>query len=274
MATEIPLSDLVLIAQSRAEDLGFVALRDVASILEGSDESRIIGGHMVQLHAHRWSLGAALYRQTQDVDLGVPPIAIRDLELIDRLSALGYERQAGNRFSRAVTDLPQIGSTGLAPRAVIDILVPAYTSRPRQNRRVRADLTTTEVPGLATALRRPATSISLDVRRLSGDQSVFPCLIPDEVAALVLKALAWNIRAEQRDAIDIWRCLEIANAAGLGIKDFKGSESTTAAETVRCAFEHRNAAGMAAIENANNLSSEGADRRFTRIAALIERVLR
>ncbi|HTK15537.1 MAG TPA: hypothetical protein VL769_04020 [Acidimicrobiia bacterium] len=274
MAAEIPLSELVLIAQSRAEDLGFVALHDVASILEGSDESRIIGGHMVQLHAYRWNLGADLYRQTQDADLGVPPIAIKDLELVDRLSALGYEREAGNRFSRAVTDLPQTASTGLAPRAVIDILVPAYTSRPRPNRRVSADVTTTEVPGLATALRRPAISISLDVRRLNGDQRVFPCLVPDEVAALVLKALAWNARAEQRDATDIWRCLEIANAAGLRIKDFKGSESATATETVRCAFEQRDSAGMAAIENANNLRSEGADRRFTRISALIERVLR
>jgi hypothetical protein len=274
MAIELPLSELALTAHSRAEDLGFVALGDVASILDGSGESRIIGGHMVQLHAYRWSLSADLYRQTQDADLGVPPIAIKDLELVNRLSTLGYEPDAGNRFSRAVTDLPGTDSISLPPRAVIDILVPAYTSRPRHDRRVSDDLTTTEVPGLATALRRPGTAISLDVRRLSGDRSVFPCLIPDETSALVLKALAWKVRAEQRDAIDIWRCLEIANAAGLRIKDFEGSESTTAVETVRDAFEHRGAAGMAAIEDANNLNSESGDRRFTRISALIERVLR
>ena len=273
MAAEIPLSQVVLTAQSRAEDLGFVALHDLSSVLANADQSRIIGGHMVQLHAYRWNLGANLYRETQDADLGVPPILVRDLEIIDRLQALGYERVAANRFSRAVTDLPQSGPSPVVPRAVIDILVPAYTSRPRQNRRVSDDLTTTEVPGLATALRRPAIAVSLDVHRLSGDHRLFPCVIPDEAAALVLKSLAWSTRAAQRDAIDVWRCLEIANAAGLRLKDFQGSEPSTAVDTVHSAFEHRGASGMVAIEKANNLSGEGADRRFTRISALIQRVL-
>jgi hypothetical protein len=69
-----PLIELVLQAASVADDLGFVALADAATACAGTD-ALVIGGHMVQLHVYRWGLGAELYRQTQDVDLGVPRLA-------------------------------------------------------------------------------------------------------------------------------------------------------------------------------------------------------
>ncbi len=55
-----------------ADDVGFVALRDLGRVMAG-DNYRIIGGHMVMMLVARWALGADLYRQTQDTDLGAAP---------------------------------------------------------------------------------------------------------------------------------------------------------------------------------------------------------
>jgi hypothetical protein len=62
----------------------------------------------------------------------------------------------------------------------------------------------------------PPVSIALELRRLNGQ--ALHCELPfaDEVSALVLKAFATNVRVKDTDIGDIWRRLEIANAAGLG----------------------------------------------------------
>lgn len=72
MAAQPPLTCVVLAAASVADDLGYVALSDLASVL-GASTCRIIGGHMVTALVARWQLGAELYRETGDTDLGVPP---------------------------------------------------------------------------------------------------------------------------------------------------------------------------------------------------------
>jgi len=79
MAAVPPLTSLALSASSIADDLGYVALNDLAGALgDIAAEYRVIGGHMVTVLAARWQLGASLYRETGDVDLGIPPIVIRD----------------------------------------------------------------------------------------------------------------------------------------------------------------------------------------------------
>lgn len=110
MAAEAPLNRLVLAASSVADDLGYVALADLSRVL-GSDASwsyRIIGGHMVTAFAARRRLGAELYRETGDVDLGVPPTVVRDARVIEGLTNLGYNKIAGNRFARTMSDVPVI----------------------------------------------------------------------------------------------------------------------------------------------------------------------
>ena len=105
---------------------------------------------MVTALAARWDLGTSLYRETLDADLGVPPIVACDLDIAGRLKAAGYKQVAGDRFERPVPDVPA-GLPGRVPavyRAAIDVLVPAYSSRPRQNVEVAPDLVTTEVLGL------------------------------------------------------------------------------------------------------------------------------
>jgi hypothetical protein len=79
------------------------------------------------------------------------------------------------------------GGASKNPEALIDILVPAYTSRARENVQVAEDLFATEVPGLQLAIARPPVAITLEMRRLNGE--VLQCELPfaDEVSALVLK---------------------------------------------------------------------------------------
>jgi hypothetical protein len=177
MAAGTPLSRLVLRATSVADDLGYVALADLARAIGPDPASayRVIGGHMVTALVARWQLAAELHRETGDVDLGVPPVALQDASLIERLMDLGYERRAGNRFARLMTDIPVAirGEKQPAREAIVDILVPTYTSRARQNRRFGDHLVTTEVQGLATALARDPVTMALELHRLNGE--TFEC---------------------------------------------------------------------------------------------------
>jgi hypothetical protein len=136
VATEAPLNQVILSAASVADDLGFVALADLPRAI-GDDVSdyRVIGGHMITILAARWRLGAHLYRETGDADLGVPPVVARDRQLPNRLKEVGYDQVAGNRFARTVTDIPvKVIGVDSAPRqAIIDVLIPAYTGHARDN---------------------------------------------------------------------------------------------------------------------------------------------
>lgn len=274
MAAGPPLNRLALAAGSVADDLGFVALADLAGAV-GELDSRIIGGHMVQLLVHRWQLGSQFYRETQDVDLGVPPVAVRDPTLIERLEALGYERLAGNRFGRPIGDLSAraAGGSGEKPRAVVDVLVPAYRSRARHDRRFGDHLVTAEVRGLAEAFRRDAVVFDLQLRRLNGEVLTALVAVPDEVSALILKVFAWQTRLAAKDAVDIWRCGEIALAAGARPDDFAGASGEAVRDELWRSLNRRDGGLIVAIARSRNLSSDGADRLHTRLRAVVQRVV-
>lgn len=275
MADRPPLTRIVLEATSVADDLGFLALSDLASVVaaEGAIH-RVIGGHMVTALVARWGLGPELYRETADSDLGVLPIVVTGGDLVGRLRALGYNQTAGNRFTREVSDIPlrlnrdRRGSR----RAVIDVLIPAYTSRPRQNRRV-GELVTTEVPGLAFALKRPAIDLDLQLTRLNGDDLALQLAFPDEVGAITLKAYATTVRSKDTDVVDIWRCLEVAFAAEVATTEFADGRAAEAKAILRGLFGERTGPGMAALTSAQRLSEEAGDVRYARVRALLERVL-
>jgi hypothetical protein len=278
MAAETPLTGLTLAAASVADDIGFVALNDLARALKGrTADYRVIGGHMVTLLAARWQLGSELYRETGDVDLGIEPIIVTDHHVVELLRALGYTQVAGNRFARGLSDIPvtiRDGDNPPPPEALIDVLVPAYRSRARENVRVSDDLYSTEVPGLQLALARPPVTIRLELRRLNAEVLQFELQFPDEVSALVLKSLATTVRTKGTDLTDIWRCLEIAYAARLGPADFamKGVRADSA-ELIRSLFSGRDGKGMTALATEQHLSPEAIDVRHTRVKALIANVL-
>jgi hypothetical protein len=277
MAPGTPLNRLALGAGSVADDLGYVALNDLAGALgDMAADYRVIGGHMVTMLAARWQLGAGLYRETGDVDFGIPPIVARDKGVVGRLKGISYLQVAGNRFARALSDIP-VGMTderdSRNPEALIDVLVPTYTSRARDNVRVGEDLFTTEVLGLQLALARPPVTISLELRRLNG--LTLRCDLPfaDELSAVILKSLATTVRSKDTDITDVWRCLEIAFAAGIGPAEFTGGTRADSAKMIRALFGSRYGAPMGALAAEQRLSTEAADKRFTRIQALMARVL-
>lgn len=156
MDPALPLTQLALRADSVAQDLAFVALRDVEQLFFRVKEPQavLIGAQMVTLHAYRWGLGAELYRESRDADTGVTLVGLKDETLLPRIEQLGYSRTSGNTFEKPVIDLPVGAREGDPPVAQIELLAPAFTSRARENVRLGA-LTVTEVPGLATAMRRP-----------------------------------------------------------------------------------------------------------------------
>jgi hypothetical protein len=237
MAARLPLNRLVLASASLADDLAFVALADLDGMLAARPDTptRLIGGIMVSLHAGRWGLGAELYRQTQDADLGIPTSVARDPWVVQALEGIGYRRVAGNRFVRGVGDIPAGIETGegapLSGRyeAAIDILVPAYRSRARDNVRIAEHLTTTEVRGLAYAFNRPVVDVDLEMMRLNGELLRARVALPDEASVVVLRSFAWQVRGADTDAVDLWRSLEIAHAAGVSPERFRRGEAPEAA---------------------------------------------
>jgi hypothetical protein len=95
----------------------------------------------------------------------------------------------------------------------------------------------------------------------------------DEVSALVLKSLATRVRSKDTDMSDVWRCLEIALAAGLGPTDFTKGVRAESTQVIRELSGRRDGLAMVAMAAEQHLSERAADERFTRIRALIARVL-
>ncbi|MAT04263.1 MAG: hypothetical protein CL424_04370 [Acidimicrobiaceae bacterium] len=266
------MSVVVLRSGSLAEDGGFVALADVAEVARGVNY-RLIGDHMVQLLAARWNLDAELFRLTGDADLGVPPIAVQKPTLVDALLDRGYERSDGNRFGRTLATGSSGPNASAGARAVVDVLVPAYSSRTRSNVRFADHLVTTEVPGLAFALRREPVVLSLELHRLGGEVFEIDVTVPDEVSALALKTLATTVRQKSTDFSDIWRCLEICFAAGLGPDSFSDHDDIVrSVELVTSLFADLDGVGMRMVVEDRRLNEQAAAALHTRIRALSARL--
>jgi hypothetical protein len=105
-----------------------------------------------------------------------------------------------------------------------------------------------------------------DLAHAVGDDPAAPyCVIGGHmVTALVAQ---WQLGAE------LWRCLEVAFAAGLNPSNFREGIPAEGAAVVRSLFASRDGHGMTALVSEQRLSPPGADERFTRIRALVARVL-
>jgi len=271
MDSPTPLKELDLVATSVADDLGFVALADVGAVFAAcGSQARLIGGHMLTLHAQRWQLGQDLYRETHDVDLGIAKLLVSQGVALETLLAKGYSKVAGNRFARTLPSGRQ--TKGGPEQALIDVLVPATRTRARKNIRV-GDLATTEVPGLASALQRSAVVVAVTMHRLDGEVLQAQVPLPDEQSTLILKALAWKERASPKDAVDIWRALEIAHAAGVKPDGFLSADDKAAREIVGSAFAELTSTGTQAMVSLQNLSTRVATLRHTRVRVLSRSVL-
>jgi hypothetical protein len=115
--------------------------------------------------------------------------------------------------------------------------------------------------------------MQLTLHRLNGEVTPVELSFPDEISALILKALATTVRAKATDVVDLWRCLEIALAAGVEPSDFKIEQEKEGAGVVRRLFLERSGPGMTALIAEQRLSGDAADARFTRLRALVDRVV-
>lgn len=173
-----------------AEDNGMRALRDVAAVA-ADIEYRVIGGHMVRLLRHVYNV-PGIPRLTSDADTGIDVNVATTGDLHDRLTALGYIAECGNRYERG--------------EQAVDLLVPAAAKPGKQ---IIGERAFDGAPGLRVALALPPIKVAVTARLTDGDMIEFEVPVPDVEAAFVLKMLARTVRDAERDLQDIETLLEI-----------------------------------------------------------------
>ena len=126
---------------------------------------------------------------------------------------------------------------------------------------------------MALALQREPVLLHMELHRLNGEQLDVEVAFPDEVAALTLKAFASQVRDKPTDVVDLWRCLEVAYAAART----RRRSSTARPPRLRASFGRCSTAvtALACRRSWTNSAcrTTAADERFTRIRALVQRVL-
>lgn len=206
-------SKVVLASTSRAQDLGYLALSDVVTITTSLDvDYRLVGGHMVALLVAAYEVTNAPDRETADADLGASFEVVADKRLPQALRDLGYRAVSGNRFTRELHE-------GSSDDLVIDILAPSGTGRHEPNQEA-GELVVDGIPGLGYALAAVPTPLEVDAVLTTGEKLRVNVLLPNPLAALCLKLLAFSSRSADKDALDIWRLLEVARAAGVAPSDW------------------------------------------------------
>lgn len=253
----------VLTSLSAAMDGGFVAIADVSAAMRAAgaaEDYRLIGGVTVMLHIERLGLDLPL-RATGDADFGIPPHVLRRPELVSEIEALGYERVRGNRWERPI-DGRRV--------AAVDLLVPTYRSRARDTVTI-GDVVTTEVPGLAEALRHPGITIDAELHLTDGTQHTATVVLPDAAGILALKTLVRSVRDERRDVEDLWRCLEIAAADGVTPSMFDSGQPLGHIREVL--WQQLGPHGRALPQLTDGLQEEPAARLRTRVRALLAEVV-
>lgn len=244
---------------SAAMDGGFTAIADVSQAMTSAgaqDDYRLIGGTTVMLHIQRLGLDLPL-RATGDADFGVPPHVLRRPDLVEAIERLGYHKVFGNRWERQLDERRV---------AAVDLLVPSFRSRARDTVTV-GDVVTTEVPGLAEALRRPGIEVSAEFLLTDGSRLETTVILPDAIGTLAMKALVRAVRTEWRDAEDLWRCLEIAAAENVEPSDFDVSAPLRNLRLVL--WRELGTDGAAVTALVERLQNDAAARLRTRLRALL-----
>jgi len=191
------------IATGPEDDAAYRALHDLASIMDGHPEARVIGGHMVGLLAAAFPSAGLIERRTGDADAGISLELADDGTMHEALTDAGYTAVNSNRYAKGEPPEEQ----------VIDLLIPTLTGKfgdaSRGGRRFDA------MPGLHLALGEP---IMVDAHLTLQDESELVCAVPVPTveAAVVLKAYAWSDRWAQtpKDTIDLSNLFHVLDAHG------------------------------------------------------------
>lgn len=253
------MKHLILRSGSRAEDAGYLALADIATITDELDvDYRVVGGQMTSLLVAAYDVTDVPQRETADADLAAEPTVVANPGLPRLLHEHGYRPgDSSNQFIRTLDE---------DRHAVIDVLAPSHDGRLHTNRR-HGELYLDEIPGLLLALAREPVLLQLEVQLQTGQLLSTTVRLPDPLAALCLKALAYASRRAAKDAVDVWRLLAVCHAAGVGPDDW-GNRSGIRGDAVtvlRRDFGDVTSPGLRALS---------ADRRtHTRVRTLVQAVL-
>lgn len=214
---------VILASTSNAQDAAWLAVADVAGVATDLGvDYRLVGGNSVALLVQVHDAAAQVPgRATADADMGASFEVCADLRLVPALTALGYDRQSGNRFTR----------TQDTRALVIDVLAPSYLGRLIPNQ-AHGDLVVDEIPGLLDALRLPPVHVAASVILTDTTQLDVQVSLPDVRAALVMKAHAYAGRLGDNDALDIWRLLQSASNAGHTAADWPSTSTARDAAVI------------------------------------------
>jgi hypothetical protein len=269
MAVARPLQAVALRAHSNVEDLALVALIDASAVLQQHAEDvdvRLIGGLMMEVHRLRWGLGPDLVRETRDADFGAPLLAAAVFEDVELgLENLGYRLTGPHRYERVVKDVP-VDVPGRAPNYVATLDLVQVRAVPL-NALPMVEVGSGELDPVAIveALSRPAVEVRLDLTRRNDASTSIAIRVADEASAVILKAYAWRARASPRDIHDLWRSLEIANAAGSRSVDLTGPAGRATADILSDAFDDPSGEPVRLLASSTRMSS---DVIHTRVSAL------
>lgn len=189
------------IATSRADDVAYRALRDIATLTADFEDARIIGGHMTSLLLHAFPVDGVDARRTADADAAVSTEVAASGSMHDLLLGAGYVATSGNHY--------ELKESEQLTRAV-DLLVPARDAVFRTE--VIGDRGFDATPGLGLALAAPPITIDGTVLLTDGQTLTFTARVPPVEHAVVLKAYALRDRRKAKDLADLYRLLMIARA--------------------------------------------------------------
>jgi len=99
------------------------------------------------------------------------------------------------------------------------------------------DLVVDAIPGLSTAIARRPTVVHVITTLTTGVELAYTVPLPEPISALCMKAYAYRWRFAERDALDIWRVLEVARKVGLTVADWpKGATGRATARILHTHF--------------------------------------
>jgi hypothetical protein len=196
-----------LVASTNADELSLRSLAEISAIT-ADQNVRIIGGQMASLLLTAFPVPGIALRRTRDTDAAITTELASSGVIHQRLLAHGYAATGGNSYTKQVPDLAAAGAH--VPELAVDILVPSLDGhfKPQEYGGRAFD----SAPGLAPALAAAPIVIDVGARLLDGTVLEFSTPVPTIELALVIKALAYGSRVQDRDVEDIYRLLEIADA--------------------------------------------------------------
>jgi hypothetical protein len=186
---------LETVAVSRADDLAFRALTDIATLTTDL-EARVVGGQMVSLLTTAYPTIDAVIRQTADADAAITLELAASGRIHGLLSQAGYKPTSGNSYEK------------LGQR--IDLLIPA--DRNAFDRREVGGRGFDAAPGLHLALAAEPFEAIVGVALTDGTSLHFTARLPTVEIAVVLKAAAYASRGATKDLTDLHNLLQIAHA--------------------------------------------------------------